>query len=77
MPAVTKVIANSRKNSLVSETLHLPEQDYDLEPLARQVPPRDEAEKRQHAGVSSRGRTGSAGGLALNRPSCIQNRRSA
>jgi len=39
MPAVTKVIANSRKNSLVSETLHLPEQDYDLEPLARQLLP--------------------------------------
>ena len=39
MPAVTKVIANPRKNSLVSETLHLPEQDFDIEPLARQPLP--------------------------------------
>ncbi len=39
MPAVTKVIANRRKNSLVSETLELPEQAIDLEPLARQPLP--------------------------------------
>jgi threonylcarbamoyladenosine tRNA methylthiotransferase MtaB len=39
MPAVTKVIANRGKNSLVSETLNLPEQDIDLEPLARQPLP--------------------------------------
>ncbi len=39
MPGVTKVIANRRKNSLVSETLELPEQGFDLEPLARQPLP--------------------------------------
>jgi threonylcarbamoyladenosine tRNA methylthiotransferase MtaB len=39
MPAVTKVISNQRKSKLVSETLALPEQDFDLEPLARQPLP--------------------------------------
>ena len=39
MPGVTKVIANPRKNSLVSQTLDLPEQDFDIEPLARQPLP--------------------------------------
>ena len=39
MPAVTKVIANRNKTSLVSETLHLPEQDFDIEPLARKPLP--------------------------------------
>jgi threonylcarbamoyladenosine tRNA methylthiotransferase MtaB len=39
MPGVTKVIANRRKNSLVADTLQLPEQDFDLEPLARKPLP--------------------------------------
>jgi threonylcarbamoyladenosine tRNA methylthiotransferase MtaB len=39
MPAVTKVISNRRKSSLVSETLDLPEQDFDMEPLVRRPLP--------------------------------------
>jgi threonylcarbamoyladenosine tRNA methylthiotransferase MtaB len=39
MPAVTQVYANPHKDDLVSDVLGIPGQDFDLEPLARQVLP--------------------------------------
>jgi threonylcarbamoyladenosine tRNA methylthiotransferase MtaB len=39
MPGVTKVISNQHKGQLVSKILALPEQDFDLEPLARRPLP--------------------------------------
>jgi len=39
LPAVTRVILNKKKDTLVSEILNLPAQDFDLEPLAREPLP--------------------------------------
>ena len=39
MPGVTKVLSNRDKGRLVAEILALPEQDFDLEPLARRPLP--------------------------------------
>jgi threonylcarbamoyladenosine tRNA methylthiotransferase MtaB len=39
LPNVVRVVANDRKDQLVSEVLDLPEQSFDLEPIAREPLP--------------------------------------